>query len=505
MNSISRFNRLTIGQRFATVPLLFVAGAGLILFLFWNSNQSTTGSTVNLAGRQRMLNQRHAREVIQTANGIPSDYQATRKLLLESASVLSEGGSSSFGDVQAAPTDEIKSLLAQQSLAFSTAFATADRLLEAAKAGDKSAKKAAVVLLAEQTQAAHKIAHQCVMKYQERFQSTAKANLNWGLGIGIATVAICIGWTVFVSGGIVHQLKTSANDIQLVASQRLTKVGKSMNEEAAEVTNQANLASGSAEEVSTNAEALATAVEQFEASIREISTNASSAASVAGTAVNAANDTNATITKLGESSLEIGNVIKVINSIAEQTNLLALNATIEAARAGEAGKGFAVVANEVKELAKETSKSTEDIIRRIETIQNDTKAAVDAIGNVSLIIDQINESQNTIASAVEEQTAMSAEISRNITRVAEGSGEIAKSITFVAETATSTSSGTKQTLDAAADVQTMAENLLNLVGRTAENQQPETSVDPTHVEVEPSPAKGKYRLPSPNEDSVLSA
>ncbi|MFN8192797.1 MAG: methyl-accepting chemotaxis protein [Nocardioidaceae bacterium] len=109
--------------------------------------------------------------------------------------------------------------------------------------------------------------------------------------------------------------------------------------------------------------------------------------------------------ELGNSSAEIGNVIKVINSIAEQTNLLALNATIEAARAGEAGKGFAVVANEVKELAQETAKATEDIGHRISAIQSDTENAVTAITEISAIIAQINDTQTTIASAVEEQTA----------------------------------------------------------------------------------------------------
>ena len=129
-----------------------------------------------------------------------------------------------------------------------------------------------------------------------------------------------------------------------------------------------------------------------------------------------AHHTNATVSKLGDSSIEIGQVIKVITSIAQQTNLLALNATIEAARAGEAGKGFAVVANEVKELAKQTAKATEDIGRRIGAIQDDTKSAVEAIGTISGIINQVNDISNTIATAVEEQSATTNEMSQNVVK-----------------------------------------------------------------------------------------
>ncbi len=149
-------------------------------------------------------------------------------------------------------------------------------------------------------------------------------------------------------------------------------------------------------------------------------------------------ETNATVSSLGESSAEIGNVVKVITSIAEQTNLLALNATIEAARAGEAGKGFAVVANEVKELAQETARATEDIARRVEAIQSDTTGAVDAINRISAIIERINDFQTTISSAVEEQTATTAEMSRNATEASTGAVQIAKNIAGVAQAARDT-------------------------------------------------------------------
>jgi methyl-accepting chemotaxis protein len=176
------------------------------------------------------------------------------------------------------------------------------------------------------------------------------------------------------------------------------------------------------------------------ASIREIAQNANDAAQVASSAVGVAQSTNDTVAKLGTSSAEIGDVVKVITAIAEQTNLLALNATIEAARAGDAGKGFAVVASEVKDLAQETARATEDISRRVETIQADTSSAVEAIGEISQIIQRINDYQVTIASAVEEQTATTAEMSRSIGEAAGGSSTIATNINGVAHSAEQTSS-----------------------------------------------------------------
>jgi len=298
------------------------------------------------------------------------------------------------------------------------------------------------------------------------------SSVKWNVGTATGVVVCCglFGW--FTAREMSNSLRKSAEALRHVARSELVSVGQQMRSNAQETTHQATLASGAAEQVSTNAQALAKAVDEFNTSIRENSGNTSNAATVAGHAVEAANRTNATVTKLGESSAEIGNVIKVINSIAEQTNLLALNATIEAARAGEAGKGFAVVANEAKELAKQTSEATEDIIRKIAMIQDDTAQAVQAIGQVAGIIRQINETQNAIASAVEEQSAMTGEISRNIAEVAAGSGEIARNITLVANAADSTSRGTDETLQAAADIEQMAEELLLLVGAVQEAASP---------------------------------
>lgn len=247
------------------------------------------------------------------------------------------------------------------------------------------------------------------------------------------------------------------------SAEELTAVSTQMSANANETAAQANVVSAAAEEVSKNVQTVATGVEEMSASIREIAGNATQAAKVAQEAVNVAETTNQTIAKLGESSSEIGKVIKVITSIAEQTNLLALNATIEAARAGEAGKGFAVVANEVKELAKETAKATEEIGQKIDAIQTDTAGAVDAIKQISSIIAQINDVSNTIASAVEEQTATTNEISRNVAEAAKGSGEIAQNITSVASAAQNTTQGASNTQQAAAELSRMAAELQQLV------------------------------------------
>jgi methyl-accepting chemotaxis protein len=242
------------------------------------------------------------------------------------------------------------------------------------------------------------------------------------------------------------------------ASQELSNTSQQITANSEETSAQAKVVSDATAQVSQNLQTVATGAEEMGASIKEIAKNATEAAKVATSAVKVAETTTTTVSKLGESSNEIGQVIKVITSIAQQTNLLALNATIEAARAGEAGKGFAVVANEVKELAKETAKATEDISRKIEAIQTDTKAAVDAISTISGVIHQINDISSTIATAVEEQNATTNEMSRNVSEAANGSGEITSNIAGVAQAAESTSRGAADTQKAAQQlVETSAE------------------------------------------------
>lgn len=274
-----------------------------------------------------------------------------------------------------------------------------------------------------------------------------------------------VTWEVITERERVEQKIAETAKALTGAAAGLASTSSQMSAGAEETSAQASTVSTAAEEVSSNVQTVATGIEELEASIKEIAKNASEAAKVATKAVEIAGTTNGTINKLGTSSAEIGKVIKVITSIAQQTNLLALNATIEAARAGEAGKGFAVVANEVKELAKETARATEDIGQKIEAIQGDTKGAVTAIAEISSVIGRINDIQTTIASAVEEQTATTNEIGRNITEAAKGSSEIAKAVTGVAQAAKDTAEGATSTQRAAGELTELAAGLQRLVDR----------------------------------------
>ncbi|MDY6076955.1 methyl-accepting chemotaxis protein [Mobiluncus sp.] len=207
-------------------------------------------------------------------------------------------------------------------------------------------------------------------------------------------------------------------------SQRVTNTLDEVASSASQANSLIAKVDSSSEHVFSNVSTIAAGSEQMGASIREISSNATEAASVARNATQVAEHTNKVVAKLGESSQEIGEVVKTITKIAEQTNLLALNATIEAARAGDAGKGFAVVAGEVKDLAAETGRATEEISSRIEQIQTDTTGAVEAIEEISEIVSQISDFQTTIASAVEEQTATTNEMSRSTADAASIANEI---------------------------------------------------------------------------------
>ncbi|MBK7783999.1 MAG: hypothetical protein IPJ57_05830 [Gemmatimonadetes bacterium] len=254
-------------------------------------------------------------------------------------------------------------------------------------------------------------------------------------------------------------------DTLAAAAEELSAVNRTLATGAADTSAQAAVVSSASEEVTRNVQTVAAGTEEMGASIREIAKNASEAAKVATEAVGLAGRTNEMMAQLGGSSQEIGKVLKLITTIAQQTNLLALNATIEAARAGEAGKGFAVVAKEVKDLAKETARATEEIEQRVEAIQGDTGRAVQAIRDIGQIITRISDIQTVIAGAVEEQTATTNEMARNITDAARGAQEISHTIATVAGSARATSESTGNSDRATAELAAMATELRRLVGR----------------------------------------
>lgn len=269
----------------------------------------------------------------------------------------------------------------------------------------------------------------------------------------VATIAD----TVRAIGGSVGTLSRTSSAIGGLATELAGSADRSSNE--------ARMASDSAIAISASVQTAASGAQEMSASIREISQSAAAAVRVAQDAVRASAAAQATVAALAASSAEIGNVIKVITGVAEQTNLLALNATIEAARAGDLGKGFAVVAGEVKDLAQETARASADIGRRITAIQADSVAATEAIKSIDEVIGQISGYQTSIAGAVEEQTATTAEMSRNVAAAADGASSIAGSIDSVAGSAATTRDGVTQAQQAADELTAIAADLQSRVGQ----------------------------------------
>jgi methyl-accepting chemotaxis protein len=261
----------------------------------------------------------------------------------------------------------------------------------------------------------------------------------------------------------IQSIRRTAEQVA-AASEQLSATGQQITANSEETTAQARVVSEAGGQVYSNLQTLASGAEEMNSTIGEIAKNASEAAQVAGEAVIAAESANRTVSKLGDSSVEIEKVIEVITSIAQQTNLLALNATIEAARAGEAGKGFAVVANEVKELAKQTAKATEEIKQKIAVIRENTGGAVEAIGGIKGVIDKVSHISTVIATAVEEQSATTSEMARNVTEAARGASTISENIRGVAEAAQSTSTNVGESQTASEHLARMASQLRELVG-----------------------------------------
>ncbi len=292
-----------------------------------------------------------------------------------------------------------------------------------------------------------------VEKVRRRLESLAEGDLATPVEVSgqdeVAQMAGALRRSLESLGRVVRTIDESSASLAAAAEQMST-VATEISASAEESAAQAQVVSEAANQVSSNVQMVSAGSEQMGASIREIAHSTTEAAAVAVTAVQAAEAANATVSSLGESSREISKVVEAITAIAEQTNLLALNATIEAARAGESGKGFAVVAGEVKELAQETARATEDIIRRVEAIQSGTGSAVSAIAEITTVIGKVSDYQTTIASAVEEQTATTAE-------------QIAANVATVAVAAQHTTEGVSQAQQATAELARMSGDLRALV------------------------------------------
>jgi methyl-accepting chemotaxis protein len=278
----------------------------------------------------------------------------------------------------------------------------------------------------------------------------------------VGRLSVALDETLDTVTGTIHAISGGSTTLS-ASSEELLAVSQEMGATAEETARQAETVSAAAEQVSHSLQSVSAGAEQMAASIREIAANTNSAAQVGAQAASVARSTRQTVSQLGASSAEISEVTKAITAIAQQTNLLALNATIEAARAGEAGKGFAVVASEVKDLARLTMRSSEDIGHRLASIQTETGHAVEAISQIADIIDQINEMQTAVASAVDEQAITTKEIGHSIADAATGSSDIAANIVGVADAALGTSRGAAATQQSADELARLAAELLTLV------------------------------------------
>jgi methyl-accepting chemotaxis protein len=248
------------------------------------------------------------------------------------------------------------------------------------------------------------------------------------------------------------------------SSSELDRIATGFSDTAARTSSETTIVSSAADEVTRHVQTVAAGAEEMGSAIREISESATQALAVAVDGAAIVDATTGTVAELGASSAQISDVLRLIQGIAEQTNLLALNATIEAARAGDSGKGFAVVAGEVKDLAQQTAKATEEISRQIAAIQSGSTAAVEAISQITGVMRQINDYQATIASAVEEQTVTTNEMSRSVHEAASSSGQIAGSLATVAGSAKAMTDDVAGTRRAANELAGLAEQLRAVTG-----------------------------------------
>ncbi|WP_370591605.1 methyl-accepting chemotaxis protein [Quadrisphaera oryzae] len=298
----------------------------------------------------------------------------------------------------------------------------------------------------------------------EVMAGVAQGRLDRQVGLGtrdeVGQLAAAADATISALSTAMQEITTEARSLA-TASASLSSVSTQMASGAEEAATQTQVVSAASEQVTASISTVAAAGEEMTAAIAQIASATADASAMASSAVSAAGAAGTAIERLGVSSREIGDVVKLITSIAEQTNLLALNATIEAARAGELGKGFAVVAGEVKELARQTAQATEEIVGKVTATQADTAAAASAVTQIGEVIARIDEVQSTIAAAVEEQSATTSEMVRNVTEISTGSAQISANVSDIA-------AGTEQNRESAGHTATTAGSLAASASRLQE-------------------------------------
>ena len=258
-------------------------------------------------------------------------------------------------------------------------------------------------------------------------------------------------------GKVVENVSAAATEMEATA--------QSMSSISEETARQATAVAAASEQAAANVQTVASAAEELSSSIAEIGRQVQTSSAIVSRTSDEAKKTHAVIQGLSQAASRIGDVVKLITDIASQTNLLALNATIEAARAGDAGKGFAVVANEVKTLASQTAKATEDISQQISAVQDETAEAVTAIDHIVRRIGEVNEVSAAIASAVEQQNAATQEIARNVEQASQGTLEVNRNISQVTTAAEEAGQASEQVVSAAGSLSHDAEVLKGEVAR----------------------------------------
>lgn len=485
----------TVQQLLKSSPLLVAIGFVAATGLAWIGNVAMNRDTnrVSLLRTQRMLNERQFNDLLQISRGESVDTDWTRQAINISMAALMNGGNSELGMIRPVTNAQVRGLLDQQQELFANGISLADEMAAAVQNGGDVA-----ALLAEakaNVVRGRQLNADAINTLHAEQQADSRTQFIWSISTGFAllTISSLVMWAIcrvvmsqFI--GQVHQLK----QISTENSRQLCSDAKSTALLAAENTTQSSAA---AKQVKSSAEAVASAIELFESSIKEIMQNTSLVAATAREAVDVVGETTDTVTRLKCSSAQIDSVIRAISKIAEQTNLLALNATIEAARAGEAGKGFAVVAKEVKELAEETARASDEIIRQVEAIRDDANKANDGISQVRTVIDQICEGQDTVACAVNEQVAMTTEISKNINEVTTSIISITDGITVAANITDDVIKHLEKAVSTGHQINVLTDSFVERLTRSIDR---DWIPDAPSVAV-PTATSGKYRVPAPVE------